>query len=284
PRWVRGRIRAVGVGAPGIVEAGTGRVLLAPNLRWQDVPLGPLLQERLQMQVYVDNDANCAALGEQLAGAGRGARHLLMVTLGTGVGAGLVLDGQLYRGAGGFAGEVGHIPVLPDGPLCGCGRRGCLETLCSATAVAAMARQAVSDGRGAAIVAAARRVAQGQVDARAVMAAARWKDPVALAILREAGTYLGIGLAILVNLFNPERIVVGGSLSRAGEALLGPAREELGRRALPGPAQQVAVVPAGLGNQAGMVGAAALALGWGRRQPDLGPAGAARAGAEAATE
>lgn len=194
----------------------------------------------------------------------------------------MILGGEIYRGAGGFAGEVGHITILPDGPICSCGRRGCLETFCSATAVAARARQAVSEGRAQGIVAAARRVAQGQIDARAVMAAARRRDPIAMAILRDAGLYLGMGLATLVNLFNPELLVIGGSLARAGEALLGPAREELSWRALPGPAQEVSIVPARLGNQAGMVGAALLAM---RLAARTGPASTPeQAGATATDE
>lgn len=260
PGQVREQVAGVGVGAPGTVDYATGAVRFAPNLRWHEVPLRDLLAARLGLPVRVDNDANCAALGEQWAGAARGKAHVLLVTLGTGVGGGLILGGEVYRGAGGFAGEVGHMAVVPDGPRCGCGQRGCLEVFASARAVAARARELVAAGRGEAIQAAARRLGRAQVDARAVILAAQQGDAEARELLVRAGRYLGSALAGLVNLLNPEAVVVGGGLARAGELLLAPAREEIARRALPAPRAQVALSVAALGNAAGMVGAAGLVL------------------------
>lgn len=258
PRPVREQVRGVGVGAPGIIDAATGTVLLAPNLRWQDVPLPALLAARLGQPVRLENDANCAALGEQWAGAAAGRRHVLMVTLGTGVGGGLILDGHLYRGARGLAGEIGHIPVEANGPPCGCGGRGCLELYASASAIAARGREAVAAGQGEAIRHHARRLARGQVTARAVLAAAQRGDATAVGIIRGAAARLGWVLAGLVNALNPEMIVIGGGLARAGALLLEPLRAEVDRRSLAGPARQVELVTARLGNEAGLVGAATL--------------------------
>lgn len=258
PPHLREQVQGIGVGAPGIIDAAAGTVLLAPNLRWENLPLRALLEERFGQPVAMDNDANCAALGEQWAGAARGRRHVVMVTLGTGVGGGLILDGRIYRGAGGFAGELGHIPVDEDGPPCGCGRRGCLEVYASASAIAARGREAVAAGHGRAIRAQARRTSRGQIDARAVLAAAQKGDPTAAAIVREAAGRLGWTLAGVVNALNPEVIVVGGGISRAGNLLLDPVRAEVARRALGGPAGQVEIVAARLGNEAGLVGAASL--------------------------
>ncbi len=258
PRRVREKIGGVGVGAPGLVDASSGTVLLAPNLRWENVALGTILSEHLRLPVRVDNDANCAALGEQWAGAARGKRHVVMVTLGTGVGGGLIIDGRIYRGAFGLAGELGHIPVDDSGPRCGCGRHGCLEVYSSASAVAARGREAVAQGRGNSIRDHAHHTYRGKVDARSVLAAAQSGDPTASGILSDAARRLGCVLAGVVNALNPEMIVVGGSLARAGDLLLDPIRAEVACRALGGPARQVDIVGARLGNEAGLVGAATL--------------------------
>lgn len=247
----------VGVGTPGICDAPAGTVVSSGNLHWSNVPLAGLLADRLGVPVKLENDANCAALGEQWCGAAKGRRHVALFTLGTGVGGGLILHGQIYGGAAGWAGELGHMPVVLHGLPCTCGQQGCLETVASATAMAREGERAVAEGRSPAI---AREAAQqgGRVDARAVIYAARGGDAAALAILREAGEHLGLAAAILVSALNPELILVGGGASKAGEMLLEPMRRVIAARAMPGPAKLVQVAEATLGNDAGLIGAASL--------------------------
>jgi glucokinase len=248
----------VGVGAAGLVGP-DGEVRYAPNLALTGVPLRRQLADRLGSRVVVDNDANVAAWGEFRCGAARDAgASMVMLTIGTGVGGGLVLDGRLVRGAGGLAAEFGHMVVSAGGPRCGCGNLGCLEALASGTAI----------GRTAAAAVAAGRVPAGSslhdlpaLTGKSVTTAAEAGDEAALAVLAEVGRWLGVGIASLVNALDPEVVVIGGGAMQAGELLLAPARaaaEEhlLGRlhRALP------PVVPAELGDDAGVVGAALLAL------------------------
>lgn len=251
---------ALGIGAPGPLDPHTGVVHNAPNLGWRNVPLGGMLEDILGIPVLVENDANLAALGEYSLGAGRGCRHMVYVTVSTGVGGGIILDGKIYRGAGGGAGEVGHLVVLPDGPPCGCGRRGCLEALASGTAMAARARELVDKGLGRSIL----REAGGNRDAItavSVSGAAAAGDPEAGEIIARAGAYLGIGLAGVVNLLNPERLVLGGGALAAGRQLWEHMQRELSARTLPAALGQLTVARAGLAGKSGLMGAVTLALG-----------------------
>jgi glucokinase len=229
---------AAGFGIPSLIDRRTGISVRCVHLPLDGVPFGALMAERLGIPVVVDNDANCAALAEARVGAARGCSWVVMLTLGTGIGGGLVLDGELYHGAVGAAAELGHVPVDLDGPPCfgGCPGRGCLEALCSGTAIARDAG----------------------MDAEEVVRRAFSGDEVAGEVLRKVGVKLGAGLAGLAMTFNPEVIVIGGGVMAAGELLLAPAREELAGRAL-APASEVRVVAAGLGPEAGMIGAAMLA-------------------------
>jgi glucokinase len=229
---------AAGFGIPSLIDRRTGISVRCVHLPLDGVPFGALMAERLGIPVVVDNDANCAALAEARVGAARGCSWVVMLTLGTGIGGGLVLDGELYHGAVGAAAELGHVPVDLDGPPCfgGCPGRGCLEALCSGTAIARDAG----------------------MDAEDVVRRAFSGDEVAGEVLRKVGVKLGAGLAGLAMTFNPEVIVIGGGVMAAGELLLAPAREELAGRAL-APASEVRVVAAGLGPEAGMIGAAMLA-------------------------
>lgn len=251
-----GDVAGVGIGAPGPVEPGKGVVIIAPNLGWRDVPLGMLMESKFGILARVDNDANAAALGEQWCGAGRGVNDMVMVTLGTGVGGAIIARGAMYHGAYGYAGEIGHMTIIEDGPFCGCGNRGCLETLAAAPAVARMAAEVIDAGRATRMSELARSN-PGGLEAKIVFDAAREGDPEALGIVARVARYLGIGLANLANILNPEMIVVGGGVSRAGDLLLDPVREEVRRRALKGP-DRVKVVRAQLGNDAGIIGAASL--------------------------
>ncbi|MFZ5827573.1 MAG: ROK family protein [Bacillota bacterium] len=250
-------LEGVGIGSPGICDAPRGVVVRSGNLHWRNVPVGLMLSQRLGIPVKLENDANCAALGEQWCGAARGANHVVLFTLGTGVGGGLILDGRIYGGSNGWAGELGHMPVVDEGLPCTCGAVGCLETVASATAMGTLGRQAVEAGRAPVMERLAREHG-GRVDARVVILAAREGEEAARAILRSAGEYLGLASAALISALNPELIVVGGGASQGGEFLLEPMRQVIARRAMPGPSETAKVVAATLGNDAGLIGAASL--------------------------
>lgn len=251
---------AVGVGAAGMVEAGTGTLRYAPNLAWRDLAVAQRIAQALGLPCRVDNDANVAAWGEYLFGAGRGYEHMLLVTVGTGIGGGIVSGGRLFHGAHGFAAEIGHVIVEPDGPVCGCGNRGCWEQVAAGRAIDRLGREAVRDHPRSLVAA----LADGdpeRVDGRVVTEAARRGDDVAARILAEVGRRLGEGIAGLVNILDPEVVVVGGGAALAGELLLEPARAAF-RDAVEAPDHrpEVPILAAELGNDAGAVGAAALAL------------------------
>lgn len=245
-----GRLAGLAVACPGPVDAAAGLVVYPPNLPgWDVVPLRDLLAARLGLPTRIANDADCAALGEWAFGAGRGCRHMLYVTVSSGVGGGLVLDGRLWTGTG-TAGEVGHVPVDPAGPPCGCGRRGCLEALASGTAIA----RRYAERTGA--------PPPEPPDARPVFAAARAGDPAARAVIEEAGTALGRVLGGVANLLAPERIVLGGGVALGGDDLLLPPLERaLEATAFALPRRRLAVRLATLGGDAGLLGAALLFAG-----------------------
>ena len=251
---------AIGIGSPGPLDPVSGVVFRSPNLPgWDNVPLGEKLAQMTGIPVHVDNDANLAALGEYYFGAGKGSRHMVYVTVSTGIGGGFILDGHIYRGTGGGAGEVGHMVLDPGGPLCGCGRRGCLEALSSGTAMAFRARELVAAGRGRAIL---REAGDNPVNITAVSVAkaSASGDPEATGIICAAGKYLGMGMANILNLINPDRLVLGGGAMGAGRVLWDSMERELAARALSPALRQVNVVKAGLEGRSGLLGAVALAL------------------------
>lgn len=248
-------IAGVGVAVAGPTDHARGVIYEPPNLAgWgREVAFGPLLARALGETVSIENDANAAALGEAWVGAGRDVRDLVYVTVSTGIGGGLILGGRLYRGANGTAGEIGHVIVDPDGPRCHCGNRGCLEVLASGPAIARQAREAVAGGAATSLAGHSE-----EITAEAVAEAARGGDRVAVALYREAGTRIGIVLGNLLALFNPKMIIVGGGVSKTGDLLFGPLREAIRSRAYPKPALGASVVPAQLGDDVGIIGAAAL--------------------------
>ncbi len=230
----------VGIGAAGFVDAERQRVLFAPNLGWADVPLAQMLGERLSRPVVLENDANAAAWAESRFGAGADAAAMVLVTVGTGIGGGIVVDGTLVRGGFGMAGEFGHLPLVVDGRPCPCGQSGCWEQYASGGALT--------------------RAAQDQLPGLDVADAVRAGNPTALALLAETGTWLGAGLAAVAALLDPAVIVVGGGVIANGDLLLDPARAEFRRRLPAGEHRPLADIrPARLGPAAGMVGAADLA-------------------------
>jgi glucokinase len=253
-------VGAVGIGAAGLVERATGRLTFAPNIAWRDVPLVQHLRDALTLPVLAENDATAAAWGEHRLGSGHGHDDLLLVTVGTGIGGGIVGDGRLFRGAHGFAAEIGHQIVEPDGPPCGCGNRGCWEQVASGHAIAREGREAVRRDPGSVLG----RLVGGdpaRVTGQVVTSAALGGDETAMAIVARVGRRLGQGIAGLVNVLDPEIVVVGGGAIKAGDLLLEPARSAF-LDAVEGPGHRppVPIVEAALGNDAGAIGAAILAL------------------------
>jgi glucokinase len=253
-------VEAVGIGAAGLVESATGVLVFAPNLAWRDVHLVEEVTGALGLPAIADNDATVAAWGEYRFGAGRGHDHLLLVAVGTGIGGGIVTDGRIYRGAHGFAAEIGHIIVEPGGPLCGCGNRGCWEQVASGHAIERAGREAAERDPHSGIARLAEGV-PGGVSGSVVTRAAQDGDETARAILATVGRRLGEGLAGLANVLDPEVLVIGGGAVSAGDLLLEPARRAFAEAVeAPEFRPPVPILAAELGNDAGVVGAAALAL------------------------
>lgn len=253
------QVVGIGVGSPGPLNPQTGVVLFAPNLGWHNVPVGEIMEKEFGVPVMVENDANLAGLAEARVGAGKGSKNMVYMTVSTGIGGGIIIDGEIYRGSGFVAGEIGHMVILPGGPKCGCGNQGCYEALASGTAIARMARDRVASKAKTSIL----EHAGGDLDAisaKHVADAAKAGDAVAKEIIEEAATYLGIGMANLINILNPDVIVVGGGVSQMGDMLFVPARNSAMKNALPSSAEGVRIVPAALGGDVGVMGAALLVL------------------------
>lgn len=257
-------IRAVGVAAAGFASADRNHMTFAPNIAWRDYPLGSNVRElcgRDDMVVVVENDANAAGWAEYVYGAGKGSRTMVMLTIGTGLGAALVVDGEMVRGGYGFAAELGHLRMVPDGQLCGCGLRGCWEQYASGSALTRTAREAVAadPAAGAALTALAQRDG-GQLKGPHVTEAALAGDALSVSLLAELGRWIGEGCAQMSAVLDPEIFVVGGGVIAAGELILGPAREAYARNLTARGHRPIApIVAADMGNDAGIVGAAALA-------------------------
>ena len=251
-------IDAIGLAGAGFVDYPSGRIAFGPNLAFSNPEVGQDISREYGLPVVVENDANAAAWAENRVGAGRGSRHMLMVTVGTGIGGGVIADGRLYRGSRGYAAEFGHMPITLNGPPCSCGARGCLETLASGRALGRMAQERAAEWPESEVL----RLADGNIEevtGAMVGKAADVRDPFALELLWDLGTRLGVGLTALANAFDPEVMVVGGGGLEEGESVLGAAREEMNQRfeARVAPPK---VVSASLGNDAGVVGVAQLAL------------------------
>ena len=247
----------VGVASTGPVDLRAGIALQAPTIAgWFNVPLKALLEERTGLRVELQNDANMAALGEWHFGSGRGCEHFVYVTISTGIGGGVIVDNRLLLGRNGMAGEVGHMTILPEGPVCCCGNHGCWEALASGTALAQFAAEALADGQPSLI----RDIAAGApVRGAHVAAAAERGDPLALMLMRREGEWIGIGVANLLHMYSPERVALGGGVSQ-NMALLEPyIRRTIAERAMP-PFRDVTICAAQLGDDAGVIGAAALLL------------------------
>ena len=255
----RCRLEGIGIGAPGLIDATRGRIHRLVNVPggWEGIALGRLVSRRMRCVCVVDNDANVVALGEWRFGAGRGATHVVMVTLGTGVGGGLIVEGRLVRGAAGSAGEIGHVPIRPDGPRCGCGSRGCVEAFVGTRALRRRTRALIRQHPGSVLARFVARERQG-LTPELLSRAARAGDRHAQTLWREVGMELGQALAGVVNLLNPERIIIGGGVANAWPWFAPSLRRTVRARAFAVPAAAARIVNAQLGDQAGVVGAASL--------------------------
>lgn len=261
----RERILGIGIAAPGPLDPRTGIVIQTPNLiGFEDYPLRERLAELTGLPTVVENDANAAAVGEHRFGAGRGYSHLVYLTISTGIGGGIIVDNRLLWGSRGLAGEVGHMTVEPHGPRCNCGNIGCLETLASGPAIARHAREAVLAGQPTTLLDLTPGRDPDSITAQIVTEAAAGADTLALDILTRAGFYIGIGIVNLLHLLNPGRIVIGGGVSFAGDVLFKPIRETVSERAPAVYRQGVEIVPAALGDDAGLVGMAAIVFSGGQ--------------------
>jgi len=271
-REARPDVAAVGLGIPATIDHDSGVAVSAVNLPLKNLPVREIVSERTGLPVFVDNDGNVAALAEYLYGAAQGMPHMVMLTVGTGIGGGLILNGEIYRGSTGAGAELGHIVIQADGPPCqgNCPNHGCVESLASGTALGREARAAAESKPDSAL---GKLLAAGEeVDGKAVTEAALAGDDLAIGVFDLVGSRLGVACASLANIFQPNAIVVGGGVIAAGDLLLEPARKEIRERALD-PMDKTPILEATLGNDAGMIGAAALA------RTELAKAGAEPAGA-----
>ena len=253
----RGAVAGIGVGCPGPLDRDAGVVLETPNLGWRNVPLRDMVAEAAGLPVTLDNDANCAAYGEWWRGAGRGAERLIGLTLGTGIGGGIVFGGEIYRGASDAAGEVGHMSIDYDGRLCACGSRGCVEAYASGPGIAARAVEGLAEEADSRLAAIARN-GSARVTARLVCEAAVAGDEYASRILTETACILAVAVSNLINLFNPDAVVIAGGVTAAGDRLFAPLRDEVRRRAFTSAVAACRIVPAQLPDTAGMIGAAGV--------------------------
>jgi glucokinase len=256
----RDEVMGVGISCGGPLDSKTGVVYSPPNLPgWEATPVKQIVEDALCLPVRVENDANATALAEWRFGAGQGARNVVFLTMGTGIGGGLILDGRLYRGTNDLAGEIGHQTILMSGPLCGCGKRGCLEALASGPAIARLARDSMMYGRHKRVLA----IAGGKpadITAAHVVQAAKEGDPFAVQVLEEAATYMGVGIANLIQILNPERVIIGTIAVHAGELVLGPIRRAVEEYAWERSRSVCEIVPAALGDRAQDLAAIALWL------------------------
>ncbi|MBY6035506.1 ROK family glucokinase [Fictibacillus nanhaiensis] len=252
------KLASIGMGAPGFIDMKSGFIFHAVNIGWRDYPLKQELEKETGLPVVVDNDANIAAIGEMWRGAGDGEGNLLMVTLGTGVGGGIIVNGHIMHGTNGMAGEIGHITSIPEGGFpCNCGKTGCIETIASATGIARLAKENALKDTSSSLYKIV--TEKGEIQSKDVASAAENGDQAAIRTLDEVAFHLGLVLANLSNSINPGKIVIGGGVSKAGQTLTSRLQKEFNRFALPRVSEGAKLTIATLGNDAGVIGGAWLA-------------------------
>ena len=253
----RGAVAGVGIGSPGPLDRKTGTVINTPNLGWRNFPLRDLIANAVKLPCTLDNDANCATYGEWWLGAGRGTRTLVGLTLGTGIGGGIVLNGEIYHGCSDVAGEIGHMTIDSNGRHCKCGNYGCLEQYASGPAIALRAAEGLEAGAESALM----DMVGGKTEditAATVYEAAVLGDPYATEVMKDTAKFLGAGVASIINILNPEMVVIAGGVTRAGDHLFLPLRAEVRKRAFRSAQECCQIVSAELPGTAGVVGAAAV--------------------------
>ncbi|MCL5105476.1 MAG: ROK family protein [Armatimonadetes bacterium] len=255
------RVAGMGMGVPGTHRSAEGIVLWAPNFKgWDGVQLLAPIKAELGIPVFMGNDANVAAFGEYAFGAGRGAKCMVMFTLGTGIGSGLILNGEIYTGVSETAPEIGHHIIVADGPRCGCGRYGCLEALAQRDAIIDRAARKAHLGRHTSLLEKSEHDLR-RITPAMIAEAATEGDAISIETLNETGYYIGIGVANAINILNPDKVIIGGGIAQAGELLFAPIRRTVEVNAIYAPLQACEIVPAQLGDDAGVLGGAAMALG-----------------------
>lgn len=253
-------IKGIGLGIPGYVDPDEGISRFSVNLGWENIPVVIKLKENFsQTPIFMENDVRVAALGEKYFGAGRGFNNLIMITLGTGVGSAIIINGELYRGATGSAGEIGHTTVFKDGLLCRCGNRGCLELYASATGIVKKANDYIKEGNFTIMM---EMIGHdlSKITARLVSEACGKGDKLAMMVMEEAAEVLAVGIVNCVNIIDPEIVIIGGGVSLAGEKLFTPLNEAVRKRLTSNIGQKIKIVPAKWGDEGGMIGAAVLAM------------------------
>lgn len=253
-------VSGIGIGTPGLVDK-NGKVFSAPNLpQWDNLPLKKLFQDKFHLRVVVENDVNTITSGEYIYGAGKGYKNIICITLGTGLGGGMILNGKLFRGSKLSAAEIGHIPICFNGPKCNCGNVGCIERYVGAEYISQIAREAIKKGRKSKI----KEIVKGdlkKITPRVISQAYKKGDSLAKEIWEKVGLYLGTMLSGLINLLNSEIIIIGGGIAQAGKPLFDSIDKEIKKRAFPLLAKDVQVVPAKLGTDSGIISAASLIIG-----------------------
>ncbi|MBU5594770.1 ROK family glucokinase [Amphibacillus sp. MSJ-3] len=252
----KNQLLGIGVGAPGFVVAETGDIAVAVNVGWKDFPLGKILHDLTNLPVYIENDANIAALGENWLGSGQLADNLIAVTLGTGVGGGIIANGEIISGVNGTAGEIGHMTMEENGAPCNCGRQGCLETIASATGIARIAQEKVKHYSDSTLVTILNE--KNKLTAKDVFSAYGKGDRCATEVVEEVTDVLGLAISNIAAILNPSKIVIGGGVSKAGELLLNPLKNAYKKYALPRSYEGSSFAIASLGNDAGIIGGAYL--------------------------
>lgn len=253
----RSSLLGVGIGSPGPLDTGSGVIIDTPNLKWKNVPLREMIRHETGLRAVLDNDGNTAAYGEWWKGAGIGAGSLVCLTLGTGIGGGIVIGGEIWHGVSDMAAEIGHMTIVVDGRRCNCGNHGCFEAYASATGITARVREAIAGGRASSLSDKCGGDLGG-ITSEIVCGEALAGDPLSREIMAETARYLAVGVANMVNILNPEVIVIGGGVAEAGDLLFAPLREAVGEHAFPIAVERARIVPAILGNDAGMIGAVGL--------------------------
>lgn len=247
-------IKAIGIGSPGPLDAKKGIIITTPNLPFENFALVEPIQKKFGIHTYLDNDANVAAIGEYVFGAGKGTKNMVFVTVSTGIGGGAIINGYIYRGNTCNALEIGHTTLVEDGPRCNCGNYGCAEALASGTAIGKRAKEAIENGAKTSLT------NYEKVTSYEVFVEAKKGDKVAADIIDKCLNYLGICIANIVNTFDPEMVIIGGGVSKAGDIVFDKVKEVVNKRAFKAIAESCKIVPAGLGTDAGVIGSVALAL------------------------